>query len=179
MRGRSSITRCRHRSARVNPIIFVRLAPDVARKGRGGIWKSWHLPCNTVERVSMSKLDYQPSLQRWRNSVDLCASLGRVPSPIRAFGRSLLRTEGWVSTLTIQQVISYHRWFDRTPRRNYCQVEIISGWLSRLPALVNLQRASWKRLFNIFRSLSWFIFSFIFILFVLVSLQIQFLIFRL
>lgn len=43
-----------------------------------GIWKSWHLPCNTVERVSTSKLDYQPSLPRWRNSVNLCASLGRV-----------------------------------------------------------------------------------------------------
>lgn len=83
MRGRSSITRCRHRR-RVKLIpLFSFVLPPILRERGGdtretGIWKSWHLPCNTVERVSTSKLDYQPSLPRWRNSVNLCASLGRV-----------------------------------------------------------------------------------------------------
>lgn len=84
MRGRSSITRCRHRR-RVKLIpLFSFVLPPILRERGGDTRENGHLEklASAVQHRGTSfdvetRLD-QPSLPRWRNSVNLCASLGRV-----------------------------------------------------------------------------------------------------
>lgn len=54
------------------------------------------------------------------------------------------------------EVISYHRWFDRMPRRNYCQVQVIPPCLSRFRSNLHFLKAHAFIFYSLFLSFFYF-----------------------